>query len=159
MIRIPFTTWSVSWHLPAVVLAFTFLADTWWKGLVGALAMFAATWVMLWGVWIVIVLIGDGKKRRPGESLRSLSRRVSADLDKYRAGKQNARLENDLFWGYRYVVLDCGHIAHDRYIDGIPSEGDEFWCWGHRRFGPAQLQTVRSVDYLPPQDHDKALVI
>jgi hypothetical protein len=155
MIRIPGTKIEFGWGIPVLLLGFMLLSDSWLRGLLSFVLLLGIWWLIGAVLWSPLVWLMYANKRRPDESLRQLSRRMTQELNKYSAlsrGRRSGRSGPER--QYWYVGLNCGHVVFDSFPGGLPSVDDTFWCWGHRRFGPAQEQVVTNVHQFLPEGID-----
>lgn len=154
MIRIPFTKIEVSWQLLAILVLFLVFAQTWWRGLLAFVGLVGGLWLFSLIVWWLGTMLLFGKHRRPGEGLRALSARMLEPQHTEHSFEESFQQA----LSYRYVEFDCGHTVFDRFPKGIPQANEQLYCPGHRKFGPAQQQTVVEVmRFLPEGDRRKVL--
>ena len=119
------------------------------------------TMLAVWycGIWVIgvlgyylLIFLGDSKRRQPNESWWAFSKRIQRDNDNHPANSSDTIKIRD-----SYVELDCGHVIHIYSNSTIPRIGGLYWCFGHRRFGPAEQHTVVDVRQFAGIDYQEVL--
>lgn len=158
MISIPFTKIKVSWQMLALLMI---ISSSWQRGLLAFAMLVGGMAVISLVLWIPVTWLLYSKHRRPGENLWQLSARMEQETSQRQASRYLLRKHcgrGQVTDSYLYLVLDCGHVVFE-YFTEAPQIGDKFWCWGHRKHGPAQEQTIVNVHrWLPDNVNEKVLM-
>jgi hypothetical protein len=158
MIPIPLTKYSVNWQFLLALVFCMAIAQTWWRGLLSFLVGFFALWLFTALASPAIDWLLYAKHRRPDETMKELSARMSTH---YAANAAARGKLGDSIWtsNYRYLTLACGHTVYQFFPNDVPEEGEIFWCWGHHRHGPAQPETIISISQFYPTDVDSKIIL